>query len=227
MKACSKCKIEKDDKEYYTYFHSTKNKIYTRRICNTCFKLQKVQYRKKVKELIAVENNPDYRKCNKCGVYKLKLEGFYKAGVVWFKTCKECELEKDRAERMERYLDNGGSGRFYTKPNEYIDDYQKENVFMLMKAMGWTFNEDTKVWSKPGIKDKNNKWNILKPFVKEKKPKRVVRKTPLHSLTYEAILEYRNEELTYDEIGKLYNVSGPAVRLKMSKYERQNRGGLH
>lgn len=106
MRVCSKCKVEKNDSEYYTYYHSTNKKFYTRHICQDCMKKQSKQIKLRIKEqkqrlkeerikmieLLTEQNkvepavpelivedystNPQYRKCTVCQKYKL-LEEFY------------------------------------------------------------------------------------------------------------------------------------------------------
>lgn len=106
MKVCSKCKVEKNDSEYYTYYHSTLKKHYTRGVCQDCMKQQAKQVKLRIKErkqrlkdernkmidILAEQNkvativpnaivedfstNPDYRKCTMCNEYKL-LNNFY------------------------------------------------------------------------------------------------------------------------------------------------------
>jgi hypothetical protein len=227
MKVCSKCKIDKDDKDYYTYFHSTQNKFRTRNICQQCMNKQKKDYKLKRKQLNNLEDNPDYKKCRVCDQYKLIVTEYYKSATSYQATCKVCALERDRVARLTKYVENSLPGKFLSAPNEYVNDFQKEQVFILMKAFGWIFNEDTKIWSKPGVKDKDGNWSNLKVYEKRGKYKPRKKEYKLTKLTYEAIVEYRKDNLTYNQIGKLYGVSGPAVRIKLLKYERQNRGGIY
>ena len=58
MAICSKCNIEKEADQYQTYFHSTQNKLRTRRICNSCFKEQKSIYRENIKNKKIIEPVP-------------------------------------------------------------------------------------------------------------------------------------------------------------------------
>ena len=104
MKICSKCKIEKESNEYYTYYHSKYDKHFTRRVCTKCYNKQVLEYQKKkneyklnlkdernkliellteqnkvqpvVQELIVEDfsTNPDYKKCTTCAEYKLLSE---------------------------------------------------------------------------------------------------------------------------------------------------------
>jgi len=107
MKTCSKCKIEKNNDEYYTYYHSKYDRHFTRRVCTSCYNKQVLEYQKKkkeyklnlkderkemiellteqnkvqpvVQELIVEDfsNNPDYKKCIMCEKYK-PLTDYYK-----------------------------------------------------------------------------------------------------------------------------------------------------
>ena len=104
MKTCSKCKIEKNNDEYYTYYHSKYDRHFTRRVCTSCYNKQAFEYQKKkneykvnlkdeknkliellteqnkvqpvVQELIVEDfsKNPDYKKCTMCAKYKLLSE---------------------------------------------------------------------------------------------------------------------------------------------------------
>lgn len=106
MKICSKCGIDKRDDQYYTYYHSTLKKHYTRNVCNECMCKQAKQVKLRIKEqkqrlkderikMIEVlteqnkvativpnaivedySSNPDYRKCTMCAEHKL-LSDFY------------------------------------------------------------------------------------------------------------------------------------------------------
>ena len=46
---CNKCKVDCPIEKFDTYFHSTKNKHYTRRICNPCMRLGYREYKLKIK----------------------------------------------------------------------------------------------------------------------------------------------------------------------------------
>ena len=104
MKICSKCKIDKPDNLYYTYYHSTLKKHYTRNVCQDCMKVQAKQVKARIKErkqrlkdernemieLLTEQNkvqpvvpnaivedfstNPDYKKCKMCEEYVLLSE---------------------------------------------------------------------------------------------------------------------------------------------------------
>ena len=69
---CSKCKIDCPIEKFDTYFHSTKNKHYTRRICNPCMRIGYREYKLKIKsQQIPVPVIPDgYKQCSDCNEYK-------------------------------------------------------------------------------------------------------------------------------------------------------------
>ena len=48
--------------------------------------------------------------------------------------------------------ENGGSNRIHKYPNQYDDEYQKQQVFQLMIEMGYTFNEEYEIWVKDNVK---------------------------------------------------------------------------
>lgn len=167
----------------------------------------------------SIENNPNYKKCKSCNKYKLLKTEFYKSITSYQATCKECASIRGKQKRRDEYESKGGSHYYYQKPNEFIDDFQKQQVFMIMEVLGWKQNKDG-VWYDNKIKMEDGTWpKVKKPIRTRKSGKRECRTS---KLTYEAILEYRRDGLTYDEIGMLYGVSGPAIRLKRTKYERKN-----
>jgi uncharacterized protein (DUF433 family) len=58
MAICTKCNIDKEVDQYATYFHSTQNKVRTRRICKSCFNHQKSIYRESIKKEKIIEPTP-------------------------------------------------------------------------------------------------------------------------------------------------------------------------
>jgi len=116
MKICSKCKIEKGADQYYTYYHSTLKKHYTRGVCQECMKVQSKQVKLKIKErkarlkqeriemieVLAEQNkvstivpneviedystNPDYKKCKMCEEYKLLSDYYQNKNTGYYHT---------------------------------------------------------------------------------------------------------------------------------------------
>jgi hypothetical protein len=239
MKICSKCKKEKDDNEYYTYWHSTQKKYRTRNICNTCMYEQKKRYKLKIKEekqkLIEVSipteivqpdppesilNDIEERYCPNCGEYKLVTE-FYKNKQTnkIFKNCKLCHNEASKKASnvyWEEKRNTIGSERLSPQPNTYLDETQKRQTFWLMELLGWTYN-DNGVWSKEGIKDKDNNWvNINKDEPKQK----IKRKSPIRrrQIDVDKIIELRMKGWKITHIADALGYSKPTVRTKLKQF---------
>jgi len=243
MKTCSKCKLEKPDDKFYTYWHSTQNKYRTRRICTDCTDEQKRQYRLKIKEKkeILIEepiqeeiiqpvspesltdlfkDNPDYKLCRVCNTYLLIEDNFYRYGKDQRPQtlCKICHNRKSKQRTREYYekrrINNGGSERVITKPNKYTDEYQREQTFWIMKLMGWTFDEETGVWWKEGIKDKNKQWSIIKPKPKQQKPQKPKRKI----IDINKIIELKKRGFRNTQISDMLDYTQITIRKYLKIY---------
>lgn len=108
------------------------------------------------------ENHPDYKMCGNCKIWKNLKEKFYtKNGKHKYSYCDVCRKEKGEEERMKYIEEKMGGERVLKQPNTYMNDLQRNTLFMLMESMGWTFN-DNGVWSKPGIKNKDKNWVKVK-----------------------------------------------------------------
>lgn len=180
MKRCSKCNIEKEDNQFQVYWHSTQQKHRTRKQCTECYynqKNERKRLKRKEERLIQLsirqeiikpvqpelqpdvfKNNPNYRKCRTCQEY-VSLDKYYqhksKAKTAYL-DCKPCinkkEVERARRDRLKELEETGGSDRHKQKPGEWIDEYQKEATYNILKAIGWKLNEDNGIWWKDGIK---------------------------------------------------------------------------
>ena len=67
--------------------------------------------------------------------------------------------------------EKGGGDRVRIKPNKYYDIYQRKQTFQVMELLGFTFNEETGIWTKPGFKeiiDGKIVFPFLKPIPKKK-----------------------------------------------------------
>ena len=235
MKVCSKCKIEKQDDQYYTYWHSTQNKNRTRNICQECIKKQKKEYKAKIRQdklnMMDLPNeqikpaviepelqtdlfkgNPLYKFCKNCNQYKLLTEYYVNKGINGYATwCKVCHNTHTRQKQIEfyqnKYKNNGGSERVLAKGNSYTDEFQRKQTFWVMELMGWTFNENG-IWSKEGIKDKDNNWMNVKKVPKKKKEY-----VPRESREYDVdkIRELRENGMILSDIAKMMKCSKPTV----------------
>lgn len=218
MKICSKCKEPKADNEFYTYYHSTQKKFRTRNVCYVCVAKQKKEYKQLIKRLKKhPKHNPNMRKCTSCNEYKDLETCFYKTKTAYQIVCKECRKEQDRIKRYKEIATIGGSERYKFNPNEYVDEFQKQQVFMVMELLGWQYDGTT--WYKPGIKEKDGTWSILKPTITPKKTYN--KKERKLNISNEMIMEYREDGLSYREIGTLYGVSGQAVMYKLREDEKK------
>ena len=259
MKICYKCNTDKEDKEFQTYWHSTQQKFRIRKECTLCLYKQKNE-RKRLKRLeskliqvpipteivqpVVPELQPDildipkdHRKCKKCKEVKLLSEYHtYSAHNKknHFLTCKTCvnlkENIRTKRNRLKFLEDNGGSNYHLQNPNEYIDDYQRDATFNLMKRFGWIFNEENGIWWKEGIKTKDG------VFINVSKRKRIrinpMAKIPYHiridkkEEMFKEILKLRETGLSFDKIGKKIGISDTTVYKWLKIYnEKESNGG--
>lgn len=170
MRRCSKCDLEKDDKQFYTYYHSTQKKYRTRKICNGCINKQKAEYKNRLKEQTPqpvvieepVEFIPpvDYQYCNDCEQWLPKTDFYPRLKI----RCRVCECKKDSIERAEKRAEAGGSAKVPNKPNTYVDIHQKQQTFDFMKAIGYTFNEENGIWYKLPWKDQDGNFPLIEEY---------------------------------------------------------------
>lgn len=104
------------------------------------------------------------KRCSKCKVVK-PIEEFYnnKRSKSDGKCadCKECSKNKSKKRYLNEYFEK--DHRTLPNPNEYINKFEKELVFDILKALGWIFNEKNGIWYKPGgWKDKDGNWKFPK-----------------------------------------------------------------
>jgi hypothetical protein len=244
MKICYKCNTEKEDKEFQTYWHSTQKKFRIRKECTKCLYKQKNE-RKRLKrkeaklidiyvpreivQPVVQELQPDileipngYRKCKNCN--KVKLLNEYHTYSAHnkkhhFLTCKTCvnlkENLRTKRNRLKFLKDNGGSNYHLQKPNEYIDDYQRDATFNLMKRFGWTFNEENGIWWKEGIKTEEGVFiNVTKrkrkkinPMAKIPKYLRTAKKQEM----FTEVVKLRETGLSFHKIGEKLGISDTTV----------------
>lgn len=242
MSVCNKCKVERTADQYETYWHSSHQKHYTRRICNVCTRLQKKEYKLKIKankllleqlpqkeiiiqpdapELIVEDfsTNPDYKKCVLCLEYK-NLKEFYFAKTVqaYQSKCKKCHNQVAHQKQAQAYeykkINCGGSERVPPKAGVFADEYQKEQTFWVMKLMGWTYNEEHNKWFKDGIKElQDGKVKWFNIPEKIVKPKKRYSARPHVIIDMKLLNKYRDEDkLTYKQIAVLMGVSNTTIK---------------
>lgn len=208
MMTCTKCGVEKEETNYQKYFHSTQNKWRVRKECTEC--LYKTRLKRKNPDLYYKEK-PDYKKCKSCAEWKHIDDYYFHSRVtgVKFNICMVCQREKDKQDRELEMELNGGSERVISKPNQYVDKHQKKQTFMVMGILGYTYNEETGIWTKPGMKEVIDGKVV---FPKIKKQKKLG--TYDTRVTYEVlqkIIEYKEMGWNYERIGNRLDISDTTV----------------
>jgi len=202
---CSKCGVDKEEKNYQKYFHSKQQKWRQRRECTECLYSQRKKnmlIQSVNKEIIVqpevLKEEPKVSKtintkekiCLTCNETK-SVDDFYTSR----KTCKKCCLQKEYLYRTEKtYLNldnNGGSLRVKTKPGEYHDEYQRYYTNELMIAMGWTYNKEKNLYWKLPFREEDGYY----PTIRKTKPETYVDKIRKYGLV--------KSEITKDNIPKL------------------------
>lgn len=247
MNVCSKCNIEKPADQYYTYYHSTRQKAYTRRVCNACMAIQQKAVKAKIRqdklkleqvhtivtklstivyneETDPFKDNPLYKFCKECKKYKLINTEYYLTKSTGYPQtlCKECHIQKHRQKVVDFYerkrQEQGGSEKIANQCNVYQDKWQKEQLFWLMELLGWTFNEDTNIWSREGMKDKYNNWVNVIPQPKVAKGRKVRHRARTKVFDVDKMVQLRNDGLTFDNIAAQMGWSKPSVIKYWQKY---------
>jgi hypothetical protein len=253
MNTCSKCKIDKEDKEFQTYWHSTQQKFRIRKECTFCHSTQHNE-RRRLKRLeskliqvsipteivqpAVLESQPaildtpkEYKLCKTCGELKpiTEYHRYSSYNRKPFLSCKTCvnlkENIRSKNKRIKYLEENGGSNDFLQGPNQYIDDYQRDATFNLMRRFGWTFNEDNGIWWKEAIKTADGVFiNITKrkrkkinPMAKIPVNLRIEKKEELFNET----LKLRSTGLSFDKIGKKLGVSDTTIYKWIKKYNEK------
>jgi hypothetical protein len=147
---CTVCEQDKEIKQFQTYWHSTQNKMRTRKQCTEC--LYKIRLKRKNPDKY-YQDNPNYHKCNTCRDWKLIKEFYTSNDEIYSNRCRVCTKELDRTKRREYLEQSCGSEKVLMRPNKYMDEYQKNCTFNLMETLGYTFDEPTGIWTKPGVKE--------------------------------------------------------------------------
>ncbi len=230
MRRCNKCDIQKEDNQFYTYYHSTQKKYRTRNICNECINKQKAEYKQKMKGKIIIpeivqpifvelpiEPPVDHQFCPECDNWLPKTD-FY----PYLKArCKKCQLAKDAIERAEKRIEAGGSAKVMVYPNKYADDMQKQQTFEVMEVLGYTFNEENGVWYKLPWKDKDGKFPLLDTYGKSKKPRksRVGRTREIPQEEKDEVIRLYSEGYKYKEIEKITGTPNGTIWKWVNKHK--------
>ena len=224
MKICTNCKVERNDDEYYSYWHSTQQKYRTRLICVICTREQSKQYKRNRKNKPAVINEEPTQHCPQCKK-DLPLSGYYESGRgVKGRYCKSCIRKNQNDKNYKKVMSEGGSERIPVKPNTYTDEYQKAQTFYVLEALGWKYN-DNGVWSKEGVKSADNVWvNIIPQPKRRRGPNGVIvrKKHGVHKYINE-IVQQREEGVSSYDLAYIYCCSNTTIRKIVNEYYREKR----
>ena len=219
MIRCSKCDLLKEDDQYSTYFHSKQQKWRTRKVCKSCYSNQNKEYKKRLKETIPTKT------CSVCLKTKPLETEFYKLRSNYLKICKQCRKERREVEMGRYYRENGGYSRYFPEPNQYTDEFQREQIFMVMDAIGWSFNEDNGIWYKPGLKESDGSWNpnlVFKVEIKRRKSEKLKQKQQEIRESIPVIRRMLNEGKTIHEVAAYYNLTYQAIEFRLKHYEKKD-----
>jgi hypothetical protein len=243
---CTKCFIDKQENEYYTYYHSTQKKQRTRKYCKSCFKNQKTKYKesitiKKIMSPVVLEleievlepqpveqnnsfsTNPDYKQCRTCRVYKHRMDDYYYHGEskkTTYLDCRKCcnkrELNRRRKDRYGELETSGGSEIVRNKVGVWVDEYQREQTYMVMKALGYTYSDECGHFLKPGVKEYVNGKLV---FPKVKKKLIYTSEINWNEEHRQEIIELYNssKDWSYKRIGIKYGVSPVSIQKLVNK----------
>ena len=225
MKICRKCKVERNDDEYYSYWHSTQQKYRTRLVCNTCTREQSKQYKQNRNNKSAVIEQVPTQRCPSCKK-NLPLTSYYESGRgIKGRYCISCIRKNQNDKNYKKVMSNGGSERIPVKPNIYVDQFQKAQTFMVLERLGWVFNEDTGIWSKDGVKTKDNVWvNIIPQPKTRRRPNGTAmkKKHGVHNYIPQ-IIKQREEGMTYPDLADIYCCSHTTIRKIIIDYYREKK----
>jgi len=208
---CNVCNEEKEIKQFQTYWHSTQQKMRTRKQCTECYYNNRLKRKNPDKYY---ENNPNYHKCNTCHDWKEKKQFYTTNDEIYSNRCRTCTKELDRRKRREHLEQSCGSDLVPMKPNKYTDEYQKECTFNLMTTLGYTFNEEFGIWTKEPYKTiKDGKAYFPEIY----KTRRVGIKITQPMI--EQMLELRKLGWGYKRIADKIGISDTSVFKYVSRYE--------
>ena len=208
---CNVCNEDKEENQFQTYWHSTQQKIRTRKQCTKCFYENRMKKNNPDKYY---ENKPEYRKCPSCKEWKLLATDFYlrQDGSLYINRCKVCEQAGVKKEREKYLKENCGSDQIKLKPNTYTDQYQKECTANIMEQLGYVYDTITGIWTKQGWKEIKDG----KPYF----PKITKYRKPVMRINDEAVLrmiELRKEGHSLQVIADQLGTSNTTVFVHLTK----------
>jgi len=156
-------------------------------------------------------NTPETNYCKDCGCEQ-PIENFGFRNGSPNRYCRE-----HTNQRQKIYCEKRNT------PNTYINTKEKNEVFEVLLAIGWKFNEENNIWWKDGIKDSNGKFHfemetkIRKPIKKYKTRDNQRYRNIITTETINQMIELRKLKKSYNEISELLNIS-PRKVIKYTKF---------
>lgn len=214
---CNVCTQDKELNQFQTYWHSTQQKMRTRKQCKECY--YNLRLKRKDPEKY-YQNNPDYHKCNTCNDWKLVKE-FYTGGndKIYSNRCRVCTKEYEHNKRRQELEQSCGSEKIKTTPNQYMDEYQKKCTFNIMELFGYTFDEATGIWTKEGWKEIKDGKPYFPNIDKTKVYKSKQIGVKITQEMIEEILTLRRLGYGYNKIAARLGISDTSVFKYVKRYE--------
>lgn len=183
---CRKCIMLKSIEEFASYVHKKTGNLYTRHICQDCFRAQKQEYKKSIKPRLCIE-------CNE--IKQVRYFPNYKSlglGDKRHKICKVCTaaITKEKNRHINNKREENGEP-VLNLPNTYRNEQQRIDGHELMTALGFTFNEDSGIWSKEGFKNPDGTFVRIE---EKKRLKKEIRLKEIEELDVWSKIRYLREQ---------------------------------
>lgn len=213
---CNVCKQDKELNQFQTYWHSTQQKMRTRKQCTECLYQLKLKRKDPNK---FYQNNPNYKKCNTCNDWK-EISDYYQTatGRIYSNRCRICTKKLDDERRDRKLINNCGGEKVPPRPNVYTDKYQKQCTFEMLETLGYTFDEPTGVWVKAGYKEIKDGKIIFPTLNLTHEVRRKITPTKL-----DRIITLREQGLSYEKIAEELGISDTTVYKQIKKWKSQSK----
>jgi hypothetical protein len=179
--------------------------------------IQPVEQELEIEVVNPLSLDPNYKQCRTCKEYKHRMEDYYYHGEskkTTYLDCRKClnkrELDRRREERREEIESNGGSERVHLQVGVWEDEYQKEQTYMVMKVLGYTYNEQCGHFLKPGVKEYVDGKLVFKKLRKKKYTSeyRIDYNHPVWNEIYEL---YQTGKWTYNDLHKKFGFNVTSI----------------
>ena len=224
MPICSKCNIDKPIDQYS--LDKQPNKVYRKKYCIDCFRKQARDWKAKNRISKKIKEDQNYKQCSDCMEFKFLNEYYLSHAGSPVKKCKVCYKKYHADKVQDKFRENGGKDQYYKEPNRYTTQEQKDQVFMVMKALGWIYDESTGIWNKPGLKENGVFINIIPTDKPKRKSPAVPHGRKIKSGVWnnqDKIVKMIEEGYTYNDVADTFDCSHTLIRLVVSKYKDEQK----